>query len=128
MQMGMPSLFDTHLEPFWPPPGVYARGGHARDMVTQQEKQALGNSQKNQKALEAALAEIGYNSLTFPRCHTRAVCGAHLALRGEVLAMVELRRQLQARPGGDAKGGKRKGGADGGAGAKRQRTAKRPYD
>lgn len=36
--------------------------------------------------------------------------------------------QLQARQGGDAKGGKRKKGDDGGAGAKRQRTAKRPYD
>lgn len=49
---------------------------------------------KNQKAVEAALSEIGYTSLYFPRCHTRAVCGAHLALRGEVLAMVELRRQV----------------------------------
>ena len=47
---------------------------------------------KNQKALEAALSEISYTAI--PRCHTRAVCGAHLALRGEVLAMVELRRQV----------------------------------
>jgi len=42
--MGVSSLFNTHLEPFWPTPGVYARGAHTRDMVTAQEKQTLGSS------------------------------------------------------------------------------------
>jgi hypothetical protein len=45
MQMGMPSLLNAHLEPFWPPPGVYARGVHTRETAAAQEKQALGNSQ-----------------------------------------------------------------------------------
>jgi hypothetical protein len=50
---------------------------------------------KNQKALEAAVAEIGYAGL--PRYHSRAVSGAYLALRGEILALLELRRQVNAR-------------------------------
>jgi hypothetical protein len=45
MQMGMPSLLNAHLEPFWPAPGVYARGVHTRETAAAQEKQALGNSQ-----------------------------------------------------------------------------------
>jgi hypothetical protein len=48
---------------------------------------------KNQKALEAAVAEIGYAGL--PRYHSRAVSGAYLALRGEILALLELRRQVR---------------------------------
>jgi hypothetical protein len=50
---------------------------------------------KNQKALEAAVAEIGYAGL--PRFHSRAVSGAYLALRGETLALLELRRQVSVR-------------------------------
>lgn len=45
MQVGVPSLLNTHLEPYWPQPGVYARSTHTRDTVAQQEKQALGSSQ-----------------------------------------------------------------------------------
>ncbi|KAF6262037.1 hypothetical protein COO60DRAFT_1625111 [Scenedesmus sp. NREL 46B-D3] len=126
MQMGMPSLLNAHLEAFWPQPGVYARGVHTRETAAAQEKQALGSSQKNQKALEAAVAEIGYAGL--PRYHSRAVSGAYLALRGETLALLELRRQYQARTDTKGGGGKRKKGDDGGRVEKRQRTAKRPYD
>lgn len=44
MPMGVSSLLSTHLEPFWPTPGVYTRGAHTRDTVIAQEKQTLGNS------------------------------------------------------------------------------------
>lgn len=47
---------------------------------------------KSQKSLEALLTEIGYVSI--PRYNSRAVCGAHLALRGEILQLHELRRQV----------------------------------
>lgn len=50
---------------------------------------------KNQKSLEALLGEIGYTSV--PRCNSRSVCGAHLALRGEILQLHELRRQVSQR-------------------------------
>eukprot|EP00882_Tetradesmus_deserticola_P032191 GHRQ01036439.1.p1 GENE.GHRQ01036439.1~~GHRQ01036439.1.p1 ORF type:complete len:296 (+),score=146.40 GHRQ01036439.1:869-1756(+) len=126
MQMGMPSLLNAHLEAFWPQPGVYARGVHTRETAAAQEKQALGSSQKNIKAFETAVAESGYAGL--PRYHSRAVSGAYLALRGELLALLELRRQCQARTDVKGGGGKRKKGDDGGRGEKRQRTAKRPYD
>jgi hypothetical protein len=43
--------------------------------------------------LEALLGEIGYTSV--PRCNSRSVCGAHLALRGEILQLHELRRQVR---------------------------------
>jgi hypothetical protein len=60
------------------------------------------------------------------RHNSRAVCGAHLALRGEILHMLELRRQLQTRADASGKGGKRKQGGDGGRNdGKRQRTNKR---
>jgi hypothetical protein len=42
--MGVSSLLSTHLEPFWPTPGVYTRGAHTKDTVIAQEKQTLGNS------------------------------------------------------------------------------------
>ena len=48
---------------------------------------------KSQKSLEALLAEIGYHNI--PRYNSRAVCGAHLALRGEILQLHELRRQVR---------------------------------
>jgi hypothetical protein len=44
LPMGVSSLLNTHLEPFYPTPGVYARGAHMRDMVQAQEKQTLGSS------------------------------------------------------------------------------------
>lgn len=47
---------------------------------------------KSQKSLETLLTEIGY--LSVPRYNSRAVCGAHLALRGEILQLHELRRQV----------------------------------
>jgi hypothetical protein len=42
--------------------------------------------------MEALLAEVGYG--TAPRYNSRSVCGAHLALRGEILQLHELRRQV----------------------------------
>jgi hypothetical protein len=53
----------------------------------------ITSCRKNQKALEAAVAEIGYAGL--PRYHSRAVSGGYLALRGEILALLELRRQVR---------------------------------
>jgi hypothetical protein len=52
----------------------------------------LSAHRKNQKSLEALLGEINYS--TNPRYNSRAVCGAHLALRGEILQLHELRRQV----------------------------------
>jgi hypothetical protein len=52
----------------------------------------LAAHSKNQKSLEALLGEINYS--TNPRYNSRAVCGAHLALRGEILQLHELRRQV----------------------------------
>lgn len=50
---------------------------------------------KNAKTLEALLTEIGYVTAG-PRYNSRAMCGAHLALRGEILQLHELRRQVRA--------------------------------
>jgi hypothetical protein len=58
-----------------------------------------------------------------PRFNSRSVTGAYLALRGEVLHLVELRRlqaARQAQRGGDAK---RKTPGEGQAAAKRQKVA-----
>ena len=50
------------------------------------------NPRRNQKLVEAALTDLGYPGQ--PRIHTRAVAGAYLALRGEVIHMLELKRQV----------------------------------
>lgn len=47
---------------------------------------------RNQKALEGALAELALPPP--PKHNSRSVCGAQLALRGELLAMVQLRQQV----------------------------------
>lgn len=48
-----------------------------------------------QKALEGSLAELKVTE--FPRVPTRGACGAYLALQAEVLALLELKRQLATR-------------------------------
>jgi hypothetical protein len=53
----------------------------------------LHERSKNQKSLEALLAEVGYSHV--PKYNSRSVCGAHLALRGEILQLHELRRQVR---------------------------------
>lgn len=45
-----------------------------------------------QKALEGSMAELKITE--FPKAMTRATCGAFLALQSEVLALLELKRQL----------------------------------
>jgi hypothetical protein len=47
------------------------------------------------KALEGALAEIKLDA--FPRCPTRAVCGAYISLQREVIELLELKRAVQAK-------------------------------
>lgn len=58
-----------------------------------------------------------------PRFNSRSVCGAYLALRGEVLHLVELRRLQQARQQAQRGDAKRKAPGEGQAAAKRQKVA-----
>jgi hypothetical protein len=47
------------------------------------------------KALEGALQEIKQEA--FPRCPTRAVCGAYISLQREVIELLKLKRSVQAK-------------------------------
>lgn len=91
-------------------PGAYARGTHglntANALIT-----SMPGGVKSQKAFEASLNEWPM-VLGAARCGTRAVAGAWLALRLELMALHELRRV--AGPG-------RGGGGDAGARQKRKR-------
>ena len=48
---------------------------------------------RSQKGVDAMLAELGVAGP--PAMATRATCGSWLALRAEVIAMLDLRRQYQ---------------------------------
>ena len=48
-----------------------------------------------QKLVDTTLAELGVSA--GPAIPTRATCGAYLALRAEVIAMLEMRKTLQHR-------------------------------
>ncbi len=82
---------------------------------------------RTQKLVEQALLEIAAPGP--PRINTRNVCGNFLALRGEVIQLVEA-RQAAAKRQADAKKAKRQRADDAAAAPrqeKRQRVAKR-YD
>lgn len=73
------------------------------------------------KAVEAAFAELSVPLP--PRFNSRAVTGAYLALRGEVLHLVELRRLQAARQAAQRVDTKRKTPGEGQAAVKRQKVA-----
>lgn len=123
VQPGMPSLFSPTLEPLRPErPGVYARGLHMKQMVEQQPAAILGaQAPRLAKAVEASFSEL--NVPLPPRFNSRSVCGAYLALRGEVLHLVELRRLQAARQAAQRMDAKRKTPGEGQGSAKRQKVA-----
>ncbi|KAG2495242.1 hypothetical protein HYH03_006515 [Edaphochlamys debaryana] len=105
---GTPSLFDAEVKTYKPKPGVYLRGAHTQAMATQQAANMTGGSRAF-KAVEATLTELQSPTALFgPRVMTRATSGAWLALRSEVIALHETRRNLanrlnaDDRPGGSA--------------------------
>lgn len=96
---GVCTLFDSDVNPFRPPkPGVYARGVHTRDTGQMQLSKVPGGA-RAQKLVETTIAELGVPE--GPRMPTRAVSGAWLSLRNDVVAMLNLKRQLQHRQGND---------------------------
>lgn len=89
---GVPPLFDEEAQPKEPEKGAVARGAAARELVEAVAAKQLG---KAAKALEGALQEIKMDA--FPRCTTRAVCGAYISLQKEVIELLELKRSVQAK-------------------------------
>ncbi|KAI8470122.1 MAG: hypothetical protein J3K34DRAFT_521591 [Monoraphidium minutum] len=124
VQPGVPSLLSPTLEPLRPErPGAYLRGAHTKAMLEQQPAAILGpQAPRLAKAVESLFTELGVPLQ--PRFGSRAVCGAYLSLRGEVLHLAELRRLQAARAGAARPDPKRKTpGGDGQAAAKRQKVA-----
>ncbi|KAK9805209.1 hypothetical protein WJX72_006091 [[Myrmecia] bisecta] len=89
---GASSLFGADLQPVKPKtPSVVARGVHTREAAQQQLNRVTGGA-RAQKSVDTALTELGIPGP--PTVPTRAVCGAWLALRAEVIAMQDLKRRL----------------------------------
>ncbi|EFJ48896.1 hypothetical protein VOLCADRAFT_104620 [Volvox carteri f. nagariensis] len=98
---GIPSLLDAEVKPFKPKPGVYLRGAHTQAMAAQQAAVMTGGSRAF-KAVEATLTELACPvALYGPRVVTRSTAGAWLALRAEVIALHEMRRNLANRLNAD---------------------------
>ncbi|GFR42025.1 hypothetical protein Agub_g2841, partial [Astrephomene gubernaculifera] len=98
---GTPSLFDADVKPYKPKPGVYLRGGHTQAMAAQQAAAMTGGSRAF-KAVETTLTELQCPAALYgPRVMTRATTGAWLALRSEVIALHETRRNLANRLNAD---------------------------
>ncbi|PSC69878.1 DNA methyltransferase 1-associated [Micractinium conductrix] len=94
-QPGVPPLFDEEAQPKEPEKGAVARGWLTKELV---EAVAARQQGKAAKALEGALQEIRMDQ--FPRCPTRAVCGAYISLqasRRELIELLELKRNVQAK-------------------------------
>ncbi|KAL4858886.1 SWR1-complex protein 4 [Chlorella vulgaris] len=90
--VGVPPLFDEEAQPKAPEKGATTRGAAARELV---DAVAAKQQGKAAKALEGALQEIKMEA--FPRCPTRAVCGAYISLQHEVIELLELKRSVQAK-------------------------------
>lgn len=95
---GLASLIASDLQPFRPPkPGVYARGAFTREQALAMTNAMAGGSRAH-KAVEGFLNDLGWTGAIFgPRVCTRAVCGAWLAMRSEVVQMLDMKRNLQNR-------------------------------
>ena len=98
---GTPSLFDADARPHRPAPGAESRAASARAAGDAQTARAGGP--RAAKALDAALAELGL-SAAGPSVTTRATCGAWLALRLELLSMLESKRKLTSRLADEGRG------------------------
>ena len=79
------------------------RWGHGqRAAVPVQTAMRSRAARRGQKMLDTLMAELGVAN--GPEVPTRATCGAWLALRLEAIAMLELKKRLQARLAGDGAG------------------------
>eukprot|EP00803_Ostreobium_quekettii_P002372 evm.model.scf_839.3 EVM.evm.TU.scf_839.3 scf_839:21858-24977(-) len=87
---GTSSLFDANLEPCRPPPGVYSRSLHTKDVAKSQLVRMTGGP-KAQKLVESTLRDLGCSS--YPRMATRAEAGAWLALHAEIINLVETKKK-----------------------------------
>ncbi|KXZ46822.1 hypothetical protein GPECTOR_40g556 [Gonium pectorale] len=104
---GVPSLFDADVKPYKPKPGAYLRGAHTQSMAAQQAATMAGGSRAF-KAVEATLTDLNCPAaLLGPRMMTRATSGAWLALRADVIALHEMRRNLANRLNADERAVKR---------------------
>ncbi|KAL3131021.1 hypothetical protein ABBQ38_000343 [Trebouxia sp. C0009 RCD-2024] len=95
---GQSSLFSAEVAPAQLKPGVYARGRHTQEVATAQLAKVTGGT-RAQKLVDTTMLELGVPGP--PSVPTRATCGAYLALRAEVIAMLELRKTLQHRQAGE---------------------------
>lgn len=116
---GACSLLTADLTPLQPsaPGAVLARGVHTRETGAAQMLKVPGGP-RTAKLVESTVHELGVPPL--PRMPTRAVCGAWLSLRAEVVSMLNLKRQLTHRQGNEP-------GAAGLGPRKKSKTAGRQY-
>lgn len=126
-----PSLFSANVQPLRPTKGPlggqgpYLRGAHMRE-VAADSTNSLGKGP--QKGLEATWAEVGWPLATathYPKVYTRATCGAYLALRQEILDLLELRRQATSKQSG---GKKRPGDTASGMRSDKRPRVQKKYD
>lgn len=87
-------------------PGVVARGLHAQ-LTAQAMTAAMAGGTKALKTVESLLAELGPIAVAGPSVNTRATVGTWLALRAEVIALHELRRNLGQRFGDEGRAPKK---------------------
>lgn len=90
LRPGEQSLLDIDLKTFKPPPGVYARGQHTRE-VAKQQLVRMGGQGREQKLVENTIKDLGCSG--YPRIAKRSQAGAFLALHAEVINLVEARRK-----------------------------------
>mmetsp|Transcript_36457 Transcript_36457/g.102972 ORF Transcript_36457/g.102972 Transcript_36457/m.102972 type:complete len:412 (-) Transcript_36457:166-1401(-) len=120
---GFPSLFSPLGTPLKPKAGVYARSAHTQEVGNTQVAGLIGGT-RAQKTVDITLLELGIKGP--PTVPTRAVCGAWLALRAEVIQVLELKKRVQSSSGGadSDKRHKRKGQGDqGGRPGKRGKSS-----
>lgn len=85
---------------------MVARGLHAQHTAAAMTA-AMAGGAKAQKTVESILAELGPIAASGPSVNTRATVGTWLALRAEVIALHELRRNLGQRFGDEARAPKK---------------------
>jgi len=93
---GIPSLFSPQGLPVKPSPGIYSRGAYSVDTGGKQVAGLIGGT-RAQKTVDVTLAELGIKGA--PCVPTRAVCGAWLSLRAEVIQVLELKKKVQTKQG-----------------------------
>ncbi|KAK9836548.1 hypothetical protein WJX74_002878 [Apatococcus lobatus] len=99
---GSTSLLGADLKPAQLKPGVFSRAAHMREVARQQLANVPGGA-RAQKQVDTLLAELGPKGE--PICATQATCAAYLALRADIVQMLELRKRLQHRQAAEASQG-----------------------